>query len=170
MTAPSLTTEMIRRMETIQSSIGEIASKLTELVGQISYFELVPFNHNVFISDVYDVAIFPTDSGISIEVSEPKCGQPNLELMLLRDNTQLRQEITLIWNATRIRKQLLAKVMHQVYRLNSGRYTPNASVRMIDIANACELHVTTVSRVLDNKTCLIDAGSASCRDFIYGLR
>lgn len=160
----------IRDMATIMMPIAEISSRLSELVGQVSYFELIPFDDSVFTSDKYDVAMRSSSSGVLIDVAEPICGQPDLTIVLLRDNKQLRQEITSLLAATRERKKLLASVMKEIYQLNSGNRTPNASIRMSDVADKCNLHITQVSRILDNKVCQIDSKSVNCREFIYGLR
>ena len=157
-------------METIQMAIGEISSRLSDLVGQVSYFEFLPFDESTCTSDTIDLAIRESHRGFAIDVSEPRCGIPHLELVLLRDNVPLRNRITMIWEATRKRKSYLSDVMAVVINLNFGNLIPNASVRMFDVANACNLHITMVSRILDDKICRVADQTFPCRRYIYGLR
>jgi len=150
--------------------IGEISSRLSQLVAHVSYFELVPFGQTVFTSSKFDVAIRPSPSGGEIDVAEPECGYPDLSIKLLRDKQDIRKEIETLWAATRDRRKLLHDVMDTICKLNSGNLNPNASIRMSEIAKTCDLHITTVARVLDNKVCLLDTGAVFCRDYIYELR
>ncbi len=151
-------------------AIGEISSCLTDLVGKESCFEFSPFSEDVFTSDTIDLTIRETQPRFTLEVSEPTCGIPNLELVLLRDNVPIRNQIKMIWEATRKRRAHLSEVMTEVINLNSGNLSPTASVRMADVADACNLHITTVSRILDNKICRVDDQMFPCRKYIYGLR
>lgn len=148
--------------------IGEISSELLELIDRESYFELLPFDDDVFTSDRHDVAIQDTESGFHVEVAEPECGRPNLEVVLLRDNTRIREAISTLWESTRARKALISKVMNAICRLNDGKRKPHKPLRMQEIADICNLHVTTVSRVLDNKICLVDSDAIPCRDYLRG--
>tara|TARA_R100000750_G_scaffold51564_1_gene36644 strand:- start:84 stop:581 length:498 start_codon:yes stop_codon:yes gene_type:complete len=161
---------MICDIETLQMAIGEISSRLSDLVAKESYFEFSPFADDVFTSDAIDLTIRETMPSFMIEVAEPVCGIPNLELVLLRDNVSIRNQIEMIWDATRKRKSFLSDVMTEVVNLNSGKMIPDASVRMIDVADACDLHITMVSRILDNKTCRVDDRMFPCRQYIHGLR
>lgn len=151
-------------------SIGEISSRLSGLVSQASYFEFLPFDESTFTSDTIDLAIRKTQQGFEIDICEPRCGIPNLDLVLLRDNKTLRKEIEMIWTASRKRKTYLFDVMTAVINQNSGNLQPNATVRMIKVAKACDLHVTTVSRILDDKICQLEDQVFTCRKYIYGLR
>ena len=160
---------MICDMETLQMSVGEISSRLSDLVGKESYFEFSPFSEHIFTSDTIDLAIQETQPRFTIDVSEPTCGIPNLELALLRDNVLVRNQITMIWEATRKRRAYLSDVMTEVINLNSSNLRPTASVRMTDVADACNIHITMVSRILDNKICRIDGQTFPCRRYINGL-
>ena len=158
-----------REMEILCLPICEISSQLSELVGQVSHIELDPFPASVFVSDLHDVAIRSRDEEPAIEVAEPICGVPNMELFLYRDNTSLREEISQFWETTRRRKKLLRTVMEELLSLNGGNLLPGGEIQMAEIAEACEVHVTHVARALDQKKCLIEQETFSCHEFIRGF-
>lgn len=166
---PKTRKKLIREMEILCLPICEISSQFSELVGRVSYFELDSFPAGVFVSDLHDVAICSRDEEPAIEVAEPTCGAPSLELVLYRDNTSLREEISESWEATRRRKELLQSVMAELLRLNGGDLQPRGEIRMADVAEACNVHVTHVSRALDKKKCLIKQKTFSCLEFIRGF-
>jgi len=166
---PKTRKKLIREMEVLCLPICEISSQLSELVGQVSYIELASFPADVFVSDLHDVAIRSRDEEPAIEVAEPTCGVPNMELVLYRDNTSLGEEISEFWEATCRRKELLQNVMAELLRLNGGDLLPRGKLRMADVAEACGVHVTHVSRALDQKKCLIEQETFSCLEFIRGF-
>lgn len=153
-------------MEILQMAIGKIASNLSELADQVPDVEWALFGVGVFVSEIHDVSIDSRDSELFVNVAEPSCGRPICESNDQPDSTGIKEQISVLWEATRMRKDLLKTVMQEVCKLNSGSLMPAKSVRMSDVAGACDLHITTVSRVLDNKTCQLNSNSYLCRDFI----
>lgn len=156
-------------MNTLMMTVGELSAEFMRIAGDTSHLSFVPHSESVFTSDEYDVAVSSTDSGVSIAISEPACGQPILSQHADVQGTACQQARWLI-EAMNARRDMLNRVMDVLSHQCPDFPIVKHAVRFNDLANACDVHITIVAKAIHNKQCLTPCGPVPCVDYIYNLR
>jgi len=160
---------LIDHMKPLMMTVGELSARLERLATNNSQLSFISHAESKFVSNEYDVRVSAVGSGLSIDIAEPACGQPLLSATHDPNDPRCQEADWLIQTMV-TRRDMLSRVMRALAENHPGSPVPQHSVRFQTIADACNLHITTVSRTLDNKICSTPNGPMPCRDYIYGLK
>lgn len=160
---------MIFRMKILQMTIAELSGTLLQYATANSQLSFTTPPIGAFQSDKCDIAALPINGQLAVRVAEPLCGIPVLQQLPSDTSSDLRMCEILIDGMAQRRATLRVVAETLISHLDEfPRLT--RTIKMSDIADACSIHVTTVSRALDNKLCLTEVGEIALKKCIVGFQ
>lgn len=155
-----LAPRMIRSMEVLQTPISELSSQLAFHAVETPELSLLPQLPGTIASDDFDVVL---DEDGLITVVEPACGRPLLKSDPGTQNPELR-ELHWLLEAIDQRRATLFQVTNTILDFVPAFPAVPAPIRMLEVADVCGIHVTTVSRAVDGKLCKTPVGLIKLKD------
>ena len=159
---------MMTRMTVLQMSVTELSEELLRCAcssPELSFQRVLP---GVVVSNEFDVVIFQTDDGLRAEIATPLCGDPSLVPPAAGESPEWSRCRDLI-NSIHLRKVTLKKVIDFLIARWPEFPRSSSELRLQELANLCDMHITTVSRALDNKLCATPTGLVPLRKLVAGL-
>ena len=111
--------------------------------------------------------VIQTPEGTLAQIAEPGCGDPFLIPMASGASPGLRL-CQILLESIDVRRSTLQKVTDVLIEHLPDFPQTRHSIQLSELAQQCEMHVTTVSRALDNKTCSTPFGPVALRRYISG--
>lgn len=159
---------MIHSMEILQMPVAEISSELLRYAVEMPELSFQPHASGTFVSHEVDVAVSRPEGRICVEIAEPPCGDLVLAPLPHGSSPNFRLCQVLI-DSIAHRRSLLQRVTDAfIAHLPDFPATEN-QMRMSELARLCDVHITVVSRALDNKIYGTPAGPVAFRRFIARL-
>ena len=160
---------MIFRMEVLQMTVAELSLALQQCASACSELPVTFAKNGTFQSDDYDVAVSRGPDQLIVSIAEPSCGIPILPPLSSTPPTEV-QRCQFLIEAMAHRSATLRLVTETLVTQVPEFPEFKEPIRMSKVARNCNLHVTTVSRALDNKICLSAIGKIALKQFIAGFQ
>ncbi len=156
---------MIYRMTVLQMSVAEIAAEMLLAPPELSF---VPWETGTLVSSVIDVAVTSLAGGSVITIAEPPPGCPVLTVATGVSGSK-RRLCQLLIDAINERRATLKRVTEVLVCCLPSFPQIERGVRIPEVARLCDLHVSSVSRALENKVCSTDIGLIPLKHFLSGF-
>ena len=155
--------QLIAQMEVLQLPIAELSSQLHSLSLDCPK---ISFTKHSDSSISGDASIRDGANGLIIEIAEPSTGSPTIEAHH-GEESDPHQGARWFVESIATRRQLLYRLTEQLLDCFPDIPTRGVyeTVSMSQLAEKCDLHITTVSRLLSEKKLQTDSGILLYRDF-----
>lgn len=158
---------MLFRLEILQMTVAGLSSELLRTAIQTPELRFRPHESGVVVCSEVDVVVALTPEGPRAQIAEPGCGDPFLIPMASGASPGLRR-CQILLESIDVRRSTLQKVTDVLIEHLPDFPQTRDSIQLSELAQQCEMHVTTVSRALDNKTCSTPFGPVALRRYISG--
>ncbi len=159
---------MMTRMTVLQMNVAELSEELlrhARLTPELCFQRVSP---GTLASNEFDVAVFQTDDGLRSEIARPLCGDPILAPRVAGISPEWSRCRDLI-ASIQLRRATLKKVIDTLIALLPEFPKSSSTLRLQTLADFCDMHITTVSRALDNKQCATPTGLVPLRQLVAGV-
>ncbi|MFO0059618.1 MAG: hypothetical protein ACK57O_01945 [Planctomyces sp.] len=159
---------MLFRLEILQMTVAELSSELLRTAIQTPEVRFRSHESGVVVSSEVDVVVSFTPEDTRAQIAEPGCGDPFLIPMASGASPGLRL-CQILLESIDVRRSTLQKVTDALIEHLPNFPQTRDSIKLSELARQCEMHITTVSRALDNKTCSTPVGPVALRRYISGM-
>ena len=143
-------------LNVLTMNVSELSNALTRIEKETSALTFIPYPTGTLVSDNFDVAV--DESVDSVQIAEPRCGKPHFA-NYQDDLTHPLQTYRSFIDSLPPRRAMLTKVTNLLITKLPGFPNTNSHIDIFRLAELCNVHVTTISRTIQNKACRIRNGS-----------
>lgn len=158
-------TAMLFRLEILQMTVAGLSSELLQTAIQTPELSFRPHESGVVVSNEVDVVVCLTPEGTRAQIAEPGCGDPFVTLGAGGASPGLRM-CQILLESIDVRRSTLQKVTDALIEHLPKFPQTRDSIQLSELARKCDMHITIVSRALDNKTCSTPVGPVALRSYI----